>query len=75
MKKRKFGPALYFASDKNVFDALVQKHKVDAQTLTTLFRNRNTIVSKATDREVLADYFSRLTHDYYDHKLISEKSE
>jgi len=73
MKKRKFGPALYFASDKNVFDALVQKHKVDAQTLTTLFRNRNTIVSKATDREVLADYFSRLTHDYYDHKLISEK--
>jgi len=73
MKKRKFGPALYFASDKNVFDALVQKHKVDTSTLAILFRNRNTIVSKGTDREELADYFSRLTHDYYDHKLISEK--
>lgn len=73
MKKRKFGPALYFASDKNVFDALVQKQKVDTSTLATLFRNRNTIVSKATDRELLAEYFSRLTHDYYDHKIISEK--
>jgi hypothetical protein len=73
MKKRKFGPALYFASDKNVFDALVQKHKVDTSTLATLFRNRNTIVSKSTDREELAEHFSRLTHDYYDHKLISEK--
>ncbi|WBM44745.1 hypothetical protein [Pseudomonas putida] len=73
MKKRKFGPALYFASDKNVFDALVQKHKVDTPTMAVLFRNRNTLVSKATDREVLAEYFSRLTHDYYDHKLISEK--
>lgn len=73
MKRRLFGPALYFASDKNIFDALVQKHKVDASTLTTLFRNRNTIVSKKTDRDLLAEHFSRLTHDYYDHKIISEK--
>lgn len=73
MKRRLFGPALYFASDKNVFDALVQKHKVDTGALATLFRNRNIIVSKKTDRDVLAEYFSRLTHDYYDHKLISEK--
>ncbi|MGY2441715.1 hypothetical protein [Pseudomonas sp. SDO52101_S400] len=73
MKKRRYGPALYFASDKNVFDALVQKHKVDTTTLATLFRNRNTIISKNTEREDLAYYFSRLTHDYYDHKLISEK--
>lgn len=73
MKKRKFGPALYYASDKNVFEALMQKQKVDTATLATLFRNRNTIVSKATDREVLAEYFSSLTHDFYDHKIISEK--
>mgnify|MGYP003575461406 CR=1 FL=1 len=73
MKKRKFGPALYFASDKNVFDALIQKQKVDTSTLATLFRKRNTIVSKSTDREELAGYFSSLTHDYYDHKVISEK--
>lgn len=73
MKRRLFGPALYFASDKNVFDALVQKHKVDVSTLATLFRNRNMIVSKKTDRDLLAEHFSRLTHDYYDHKIISEK--
>lgn len=73
MKRRMFGPALWYASDKNIFDALVQKHKVDASTLATLFRNRNTIVSKKTDRDLLAEHFSRLSHDYYDHKLISEK--
>lgn len=72
-KNRNYGPALYFASDKNVFDALVQKHKVDTATIAQLFRNRNTIVSKKTDRDDLAEYFSRLTHDYYDHKIISSR--
>ncbi|MBD8270233.1 hypothetical protein IFU03_10750 [Pseudomonas fluorescens] len=72
-KNRNYGPALYFASDKNVFDALVQKHKVDSATIAQLFRNRNTIVSKKTERDDLAEHFSRLTHDYYDHKIISSK--
>lgn len=69
---KKFGPAMYFASDKNIFDALVQ-HKVDAPTLAVLFERRNVVVSKKTPRDDLAEYFSRLTHDFYDHKIISEK--
>lgn len=72
MKKRNFGPAIYFASDKNIFDALIQ-HKVDALTMATLFERRNVIVSRKTPRDELAEYFSRLTHDYYDHRTISEK--
>ncbi|KIQ12153.1 hypothetical protein RU03_11075 [Pseudomonas simiae] len=72
MKAKRFGPAIYFASDKNIFDALVQ-HGVDAPTITTLFERRNIIASKKTPRDDLAEYFSRLTHDYYDHRTISER--
>lgn len=72
MKKRTHGPSLYYASDKNVFDALNQ-HKVDAPTVVRLFQRRNIIVSKKTPREDLAKYFSTLTHDYYDHKEIAAR--
>lgn len=72
MKKRMHGPSLYYASDKNVFDALNQ-HKVDAPTVARLFQRRNVVVSKKTSREDLAKYFSTLTHDYYDHKEIAAR--
>lgn len=72
MKKRVHGPSLYYATDKNVFDALNQ-HKVDAPTVVRLFQRRNIVVSKKTAREDLAKYFSRLTHDYYDHKDIAAR--
>lgn len=72
MKKRAHGPSLYYASDKNVFDALNQ-HKVDAPTVVRLFQRRNIVVSKKTPREDLAKYFSTLTHDYYDHKEIAAR--
>lgn len=72
MKKRIHGPSLYYATDKNVFDALNQ-HKVDAPTVVRLFQRRNIVVSKKTAREDLAKYFSRLTHDYYDHKDIAAR--
>lgn len=72
IKKRAHGPSLYYASDKNVFDALNQ-HKVDTRTVIKLFQRRNIIVSKKTSREDLAKYFSTLTHDYYDHKEISAR--
>ena len=71
-KSRGHGPSLYYATDKNVFDAL-NEHKVDAKTIAQLFLSRNTIVGKKTSREEKAKYFSRLNHDYYDHKAISEK--
>jgi len=72
MKKRIHGPSLYYATDKNVFDALNQ-HKVDAPTVVRLFQRRNVIVSRKTPREDLARYFARLTHDYYDHKEIAAR--
>ena len=70
MKKPMHGPSLYYASDKNIFDALNQ-HKVDNITVTKLFERRNILVSKKTTREELAKYFARLSHDYYDHKEIA----
>jgi hypothetical protein len=72
MSKRMHGASLYYASDKNVFDALNQ-HKVDIPTITRLFQRRNIIVSKKSRREELAEYFARLTHDYYDHKEIAAR--
>lgn len=72
MKKNLQGPSLYYASDKNLFDAL-NEHKVDSPTIMKLFQRRNIIVSKKTPREDLAAYFSRLTHDYDDHKNIADR--
>ena len=72
MKKRIHGASRYYASDKNVFDALNQ-HKVDTPTVMKLFQRRNVIVSNKTSREDLAAYFARLTHDYYDHKDIAAR--
>lgn len=71
-KKRAYGPSLYYASDKNVFDALNQ-HKVDIPTIMELFLRRNIIVSKKTSREDLAKYFARQIHDFQDHKDIAAR--
>lgn len=72
MNKRLHGPSFYYATDKNIFDALNQ-HKVDTPTVMKLFQRRNIIVGKKTLREDLATYFARLTHDYYDHKDIAAR--
>jgi hypothetical protein len=72
MKTDKHGPSLYYATDKNVFDALNQ-HKVDMPTILGLFQRRNIIVGKKTPREQLAQYFARLNHDYYDHRDIANR--
>ncbi|NDL70838.1 hypothetical protein [Vreelandella alkaliphila] len=72
MIKKLFGPSIYYASDKNIFEALTQ-HKVDSKTIYNLFESRNIIVSKNSDRDELAAYFARLNHDYFDHRDISEK--
>lgn len=71
-KKRAHGPSLYYASDKNIFDALNQ-HKVDTPTIMELFLRRNIIVSKKTPRENLAKYFARQIHDFQDHKDIAAR--
>lgn len=72
MKKPQQGPSLYYASDKNIFDA-VNQSKVDNDTVQKLFERRNIVCSKKTPRSDLADYFSQLTHDYLDHQDIASR--
>lgn len=68
----KHGPSLYYASDKNIFDA-VNQSKVDQDTIQTMFRRRNIVCSKLTPREELSSFFSRLIHDSVDHKDLSTR--
>lgn len=70
--KTRFGPSIYFASDKVVFDALNQA-KVTTELVRELFFDRGTIVSAKTPKYELAQYFSRLTADYFDHQEIAQK--
>ena len=72
MKKPKQGPSLYYASDKNIYDA-VNQSKVDNDTVQKLFERRNIVCSKKTPRSDLAEYFSQLTHDYLDHQDIANR--
>ncbi|WP_379654045.1 hypothetical protein [Pseudoxanthomonas sp. UC19_8] len=72
LNKSQFGPSIYFATDKNIFDAL-NEHKVDSSTMAELFLDRNTIVSATRDRVSLAFYFSKMNHDFYDHQRISQR--
>lgn len=70
--RHRFGPSLYFASDKVIFDSLNQ-HQVNIDLVRELFVERGIIVSAQTPKEALAQYFSRLTADYFDHKSIAMK--
>jgi len=63
---------LYSASDKAFFDALCQ-HKMSKPALQELLWRRGILKSSNCEKEYIARYFSRLNHDYFDHKLISEK--
>jgi hypothetical protein len=68
----KQGVSIYYASDKNIYDALNQA-KVDNETLQGMFLRRNVVCSKETKRADLALFFSRLTHDLLDHKDLSNR--
>jgi hypothetical protein len=68
----KSGPSLYYATDKNILDALNQS-KVDADTIQAMFHRRNIVCSKQTPRKELAEFFSRLTHDSLDHADLSRR--
>jgi hypothetical protein len=70
--KVKTGPSLYYATDKNILDALSQS-KVDADTIQTMFHRRNIVCSKQSPRKELALYFSRLVHDSLDHADLSRR--
>jgi hypothetical protein len=70
--KHRFGPSLYFANDKVIFDSLNQ-HSVGVDLIRELLSERGIIVSPSTPKEDLAKYFSRLTADYFDHDSIAIK--
>lgn len=70
--KRRFGPSLYFASDKVIFDSLNQR-PVGIELIRELLKERGILVSAHTEKEELAQYFSRLTADYLDHQSIAIK--
>lgn len=61
---------LLYASDKAIRDALLKRKFTNAD-LKLLFISRGILVSNKTERKDLAEYFSRLNHDYYDHKKIA----
>lgn len=61
---------LYYASDKAVYDALVQ-HNFKNADIRDIFLSRGILISDNTPREAVALYFSSLNHDYYDHQRIA----
>lgn len=61
---------LYYASDKAVYDALLQ-YNFKNSDMKDLFLSRGIIISPDTERDAAALYFSRLNHDYYDHQKIA----
>lgn len=63
--------SLAYANDRSVYNALNQ-NKITGRTIQELFIRKGIICSSDTDREELATYFSRLTHDFIDHKLIAD---
>jgi hypothetical protein len=64
--------SLYCASDKAFMDALCQQ-KMSKSALEDLFLSRGIIRSSKLDKEISANHFSRFSHDYFDHKFISDK--
>ncbi|WP_454764374.1 hypothetical protein [Cupriavidus campinensis] len=69
---KRFGPALYFASDKVIFDSINQR-AVNVDLVRELLEERGIFVSAKTPKDELAKYFSRLTADYFDHQSIAGK--
>jgi hypothetical protein len=70
--KKPFGPSLYFASDKVIFDAM-NHSQVTTDAIRELLAERGIVVSPKTAKYELAQYFSRLTADFFDHQNIAVK--
>jgi hypothetical protein len=70
--KTRFGPSLYFASDKVIFDA-INHTQVNNDLIRELLFERGIITSPKTTKYELAQYFSRLTADYFNHLEIGNK--
>lgn len=63
--------SLGYANDRSVYNALNQS-KITGKKIQELFIRKGILCSSSTNREELATYFSRLTHDFVDHRLIAD---
>lgn len=61
---------IYYASDKAIYDALLQR-KFTNVDLKELLLDRGIFMADSTPRDDIALYFSRLNHDYFDHQKIA----
>lgn len=71
---KKFGPSTYFASDKSIYDVLMQK-RIPLSKLLEFLRDKGILVSSEIPREDVAIYISRTFVDYYMLQQISSFSE
>ncbi|MDG2942884.1 hypothetical protein [Exercitatus varius] len=62
--------SLGYANDRSVYNALNQS-KLTSKKIQELFLRKGILCSSDTDRDALSSYFSRLTHDFFDHKFIA----
>jgi hypothetical protein len=61
---KKFGPSTFFASDKSIYDVLMQK-KIPLSKLLDFLRDRGILMSEKNLPEDVAIYISRTFVDYY----------
>lgn len=62
--------SLGYANDRSVYNALNQS-KLTNKKIQELFLRKGILCSNETDRDSLSSYFSRLIHDFFDHKTIA----
>lgn len=72
IKKKQFGPTLYFYHDKAIFDGLCQQGITKPELHHFLLR-KNVIASQETDRGELAHYLSSYIFDFHDRNKLSEQ--
>ncbi|WP_220487591.1 hypothetical protein [Shewanella sp. SR43-4] len=70
----KTGPSIFVPSDKNVFDALLQK-RVTHSSLLGFLIDRGIFVSPKTEKYELVNLISSLTLDYHDYIWITTQLE
>lgn len=71
IKKKQFGPTLYFYHDKAIFDGLSQ-HSITKNDLHQMLVNKGVIASQETDKGELSYYLSTFIFDLHDRSILSE---
>jgi hypothetical protein len=72
--RNKIGPSIYYATDKNVYDAL-QNKRIRVKDIKNYLLDRGIIVSPEDERDALTFYFSSLPFGYHDYINLAQKLE